>query len=189
VTDETPEGEVTPLNDRQENTAAWLQEDVPPTYEGLGGKVYRFSQDGLDKSDKRADLAIGDAWLIFAPQAHMLWSWHVLFGVSLEEKLGVDPPKKQYPEAEYEFMVWACDPSEPAPDPRKWPMGRVDGWLLSPPDVVVQFHGVDKDQAAEILELCAHACARGHLVPDSDYRSHWDSTIKTTAQHYARGIH
>lgn len=175
------------MTERLENTAEWLKQGVEPTYKGIGGKAWRFV-DPPANGDPRLDLTIGSSWLVFAPQAHMLWSWHAIMGVALRDVEGFAPAKKSYPEAEFEIMVYALDPERPAPDPRTWPLpGGIA--FLQPHDVVVQFDGVTDAQAAEIVDLCARSCTTGLLVPDSDYRQSWKDSITTTAQHYAAGLH
>src|SRR6266516_305077 len=149
----------------------WTKENVPPLYEGLGGKVWEFAAPSPDTDDPRMACAIGRAYLIFAPQAHPFWSWHALLGVALRDVPGVPPAHRKYPEAEYELMVWAIDPERTPPDPREYIFGdaqRKPGMFLQPPDVIVQFHGTGDDGAAEVLRLCARAVADGVLVPDSD---------------------
>lgn len=167
-------------------TDTWIDEDVPPTFEGAAGKVWTFAPPPPD-DDPRHATTIGDAYLIFAPGAHPLWSWHVLMGVALREVPGVSPPVLQYPDAEYEVMVWALDPGHPAPDPRHWPLPGLQ--LLQPADAVVQFDGTGDDGAAELLKLCAEACAVGILIPDSDHRESWSRTVAATADHYRPGGH
>lgn len=121
--------------------------------------------------------------LIRAPQAHMLWQWHLLSVISLRDIVGARPAHKQYPEAEYEIGVFAIDPAS-IPDPEHPPYS-----LLHPEDIVVQFHGINDDQAKRIGELATRACVVGRLIPDSDYRSTWKAAIAETVEHLRQGKH
>lgn len=167
--------------------AAWIDDGVAPVFEGFAGKVWAFAPPVPD-GDPRHETMIGASYLIFAPQAHPLWSWHVMMGVALRDVPGVPEAHRHYAEAEYEMMIWALDPNHPPPDPRAWPLpGGLH--LLNPPDAVVQFHGTGDDGAAQVLELCAHAVADGVLVPDSDHAGAWLRTVKATAEHFQPGGH
>jgi hypothetical protein len=172
--------------ERLENSAEWLK-DVEPTYSGPGGKAWRFVKPPAD-DNPRQQITVGDSWLVFAPEAHPLWSWHAIMAVALRDVEGLAPANKSYPEAEFEIMIFALNPERPLPDPRVWPEPG-DLSVLEPEDVAVQFDGVTDAQAAEILELCARACTAGYLVPDSDYRTAWKDSIAATVSHYAEGRH
>lgn len=161
---------------------SWADE-VEPVYSGVAN-VWRVADPEADDDPRSAVYIPGITWLIYAPLAHPHWAWHLLVGVSLADAPGVDPPKKHYPEAEYELMVWALDPRNEPPDPREWPFGSVDGWLLQPPDCVVQFDGPSQDEVSEMFDVVARAVAEGTLVPDSDHRGKWAYTIRKTAEHY-----
>lgn len=154
--------------------------------------------------------------LIWAPKAHVFWSWHLLSVISLCELEGVPPAHKHYPEAEYEIGVLAIDPDYPhgpppgttrdGPRPMDGLLGeprrklmepggpnaadpdRAPYEILMPPDVVVHFHGIDMAQAGKLGELATRACVDGKLVPDSDGRAWWAKTIKETVDHM-RGLH
>lgn len=164
---------------------AWTQQ-VPATFEGLAGKVWEVTgQPPAD--DPRVDAKIGSPYVIFAPGAHPLWSWHLMVAIALRDLPGVPPSTRHYPEAQYELVVLALHPDHEAPDPRHWPLPGVKH--LEPPDVVTQFHGVTDEQAAEILVLCAQACADGILIPDEDHRATWHTTVGATVEHYQPGGH
>jgi hypothetical protein len=172
--------------DKMVTKPQWTDE-VLPTFEGVGGKVYRIKEPDDFGSDPREQTHCPGCWfLIFAPQAHPMWSWHILMTVSLEEAEGVDPPILHYPEAAFEVSVWALDPSLEAPDPRNWPLGQEPPVmkLLQPQDAVVQFHGMTKEQLPEMMDLVASAVAEGYLVPDSDHRQRWTAVLQKTAEHY-----
>jgi hypothetical protein len=170
----------------------WLA-DAPPLYEGAFGKAWKFPMPDDDPDWRRA-VNLDANFLIFAPGAHPMWSWHILMAISLRDVDGQPPAHKRYPEATHELMVYALDPGHPVPDPRAWQLPPDDGaprplQLLQPPDAVVQFHVDDDRHATEIVALAAEACTKGLLVPDSDHRGMWDRSITATAQHYRDGVH
>lgn len=164
---------------------SWLDE-VAPDMVGAAAKVWTFAPPP-PSDDPRHATTIGDSYLIFAPAAHPFWAWHVLMGVALRDTPGVEPAKRQYPEAEYELLVLALDPARPTPDPRVWPLPGLP--MLQPPDAVVQFHGTGDENAATLLKLCARAVADGVLVPDSDHRGNWVRTVTASAEHFHPGGH
>jgi hypothetical protein len=168
--------------------AEWVDE-AEPAYAGAAGKVWRFSTEG-QPDDPRQLSSVGASWLIFAPGAHLFWSWHVLMAVALRDVPGLPPAKKRYPAAEYELLVMALNPEAPPPDPRRWPRpGELS--ILDPPDVVVQFDEVPggDEGVAQLLELVAQSCTDGRLIPDSDWRSAWERAIPATLQHVREGRH
>lgn len=117
---------------------------------------------------------------------HPFWKWWMISVVHLRPLDGVPPAKKHYPEAEYEFMIMSIDPEKPEPDPDK-PFPQDVGYL-TPADCVVQFDGVTDEQAAEVCEAAAKTIANG-MSCDSDFRSWWEGSIRSTVQHYKEGKH
>jgi hypothetical protein len=111
---------------------------------------------------------------------HPFWKWWMVAVIHLREIDGVPSANKQYPEAEYEFMILSIDPERNQPDPDK-PFPQDVGYL-QPPDCVVQFHGVTDEQAAEICQMSARAISMGQSC-DSDFRSWWESAIKNSVKH------
>lgn len=163
------------------NQPKWISE-VEPTYDGMA-RVYRIAEPDLATDDPKMKAHVPTSnYLIFAPAAHPMWSWHVMMCVNLRPQEGLPPAHLHYPGAQFELMVFALDPDHEPPDPREW---KPKKWkFLQPQDVVVQFHGPDDEQVKEMLEKVAEAVANGYLVPDSDYRSHWEGVIQKTAEHY-----
>lgn len=136
-----------------------------------------------------AEQAALATYLVKMPNTHPLWDHWIITAVHLRDIEGAPPAKKQYPEAEYELMILALNPEEnPAEiDPDNLP--RPLPWL-SPPDAIVQFHCNGMDQAAvRITQLVIETIGRGRVSPDQDFRSFWEQSIKTTAQHYREGRH
>lgn len=165
---------------------AWMDE-IKPTYDGPAAKVWSVDPP-QDDGDPRLAVSLA-TYLMFAPNAHPHWNWHIMLGVSLRPVEGVPAAVKHYPEAEYELMVFALDPDQEVPDPHTWPLGRGRGLLMDPPDAVVQFHGVTDEQAVEVYSLAAKAVADGILIPDTDHRQKWIGAIRATVEHYRDGGH
>lgn len=127
------------------------------------------------------------SYLIFAPLAHPLWSWHVLSVVHLRETPELGPPRHvAFPGATHEVLVLALDPRKDAQldpdDPMTWK-------FLVPPDVVHQVILEDDDAAATLADQVARAVASGDLIPDSDWRSLWVAALDLTAEHSRLGGH
>ena len=171
------------INDALRTAGAgdWLSQ-VEAEFSGSGGICWRFADPDGETDDPRIATTILPLYLIYAPAAHPLWAWHLILCVSLADTPGVPPANRRYPEAEYELLVLALDPTEPVPDPQHWPFPRRVK-ALHPPDALVQFHGTGNDGASELVTLAARAVAEGTLVPDSDHAEAWRRSIKLTAEH------
>lgn len=163
-----------------------------PDMEGPLAKAWRF-QGESGKPDHRGHIS---QWVVtgikhettpddWAGPFHIAWNWWMVGCVHLRPIEGVKEPHKQYPEAEYEFLILSIDPEMGEPDP------DTPGSLhfLTPADVVKQFHGIDDVQAAEVVEAAVKAICQGMLSPDQDFRAAWGRAIDATVDHYARGIH
>lgn len=163
-----------------------------PDFAGLA-RVWRI------RHTTEAEAAHGESWgygssslsdyIVNGPY-HPFWSWWYVGLVHLRPLDGAPPANKQYPEAEYELMCMSLDPDPKdgrpkTPDLDKIEAGDVLGGLpgfLSPPDWIVQFHGVADDQAREVAEHAARAIAHGQSC-DSDFRSWWNAAIPNTVKH------
>jgi hypothetical protein len=127
---------------------------------------------------------------------HPLWSWWYIGLVHLRPIEGAPPANKQYPEAEYELMCLSLNPRGESgrpkiPDLEKLEAGDVEHGLpgfLTPPDWVVQFHGVTDEQARKIATIAVKIIAEGQSC-DSDFRQWWKHSISETARHYREGLH
>lgn len=163
-----------------------------PDYSGIA-KVWRIS---LTEHAQKAHI---ESWgypssslvdFVINGPYHPFWSWWYLGLVHLRDIPGAPPPKKSYPDAQYEIMCLSLNPKPEGdrpkvPDIDKIEMGDIEHGLpgfLSPPDWVVQFHRVDDEQAIEVAELAAKAIANGQSC-DSDYRSWWNVAISNTVKH------
>jgi hypothetical protein len=127
------------------------------------------------------------AWLIQAPGQAAAWEHYMVSVVHLRPIPGTPPPRKSYPEAAYELLLVALDPSR---EPNEHdPASRV---LLRPINAHVQFHGVDDAEAVHILELAAKAVCDGVLPAepaDRRQKQFWTTMVKRTAHHHASRLH
>lgn len=160
----------------------WI-DDVPPMFDGPAAKVWKFSAPEDATDDPRIAVFLDANFLIYAPGAHPFWDWHAMFAQTLEDVPGVQPAHRHYPGAEYEIAVVALEPDRPVPSPETWPFpGKIK--IMVPADLLVHFHGCNREQALELVTLCAKAVSVGRLVPDSDHRYDWEQTIKKSAEHF-----
>lgn len=126
------------------------------------------------------------SYVICAPHAHPFWAWHTVNVVHLRETERFDAPRLAFPGASHEVMVFALNPEKDAgidpDDPGTWDM-------MTPPDVVHQVILPNDEAAVMLAFLVAHSCARGDLIPDSDWRTAWGATLDKTAEHLRLGGH
>jgi hypothetical protein len=161
-----------------------------PDFSGAA-RAWRIADTAKSEPAHEASIA---AWLVNGP-FHPLWSWWMVAVISLRDIPGVPPAHRQYPEAEYEFLVMSIDPDVGVPDLEA--IERGDDWavvkdgerhkFLSPADAVVHFHGVDDVGALAVGEECISAIVRGAASPDSDWRSWWQAAIPSTVEHVRTG--
>lgn len=157
-------------------------------FEGPGGwaKLIPVPDDVRNASENVA------TWLFFAPEAHPLWSSHILCVIRLREVPGMPPPQLAVPGATHEFGVLALNP--------EYQPYTVESYLdhltksekgvpyLTPHDACVQVSASD-DQAKLLGAYAARAVTVRHLIPDSDYASRWDRALRETLQHIQTGDH
>lgn len=127
------------------------------------------------------------SWLLFAPYAHPMWQYHVLYVVKLREVPGAPPVQLAFPGANHEVGVLALNPEYQPYTPEGYcalmrkPDRDFSPWLM-PHDACEQFECTDEE--AKLLGLySAWGCANGFLVPDSDYRSSWLPALTKTLAH------
>lgn len=126
-------------------------------------------------------------WFVVGPY-HPFWHWWMVSVIDLKDHDGMPPAHKQYPEAEYEFMIMslngevnieACDTGDFENRGFKY---------LTPPDVVFHFHGVTEEQACEICDAAVSLIVKGQSC-DSDFREYWKAMLARTVEHYVLGVH
>lgn len=111
--------------------------------------------------------------LIHAPKSHTTFHWRVFTLVCLDDMEGVAPSMRHFPEARHEFMVITADPTGE-------PITSVDTAVfryLVPPDVIFQ-SAANKTISIDAFEMAVNKVAIGSLVPDSDFRTHWEQTME-----------
>ena len=123
------------------------------------------------------------AWLVNRKGAHPLWSWWCVSVVHLRDISGMPPAKKHYPEAEFELMVVAVDPDH-SPDPDKAHEGYP---LLSPVDVVHQFHGLSDTDAIRLCAEAVEAIVEHRISPDQDFRAAWRTNLEFAIERFRTG--
>ena len=140
-----------------------------PDFFGKAGSAWRIK---LPEPPRRPDhKATLIEYLVNGVGYHPFWShWYVSL-ISLEDIPGVPSATKNYPEAAYEIMVIALDPNKPLPDPDR--IDEKPPYMLTPPDGVYQFHGVNDDEAKEMVTGFVREIISGQLSPDQDFREVW----------------
>lgn len=122
-------------------------------------------------------------WFLIVPEAHPLWSHYLLSIVSLDQKEGYKEPYKSYPEAEYELVVLPLDREHNpiANEPDSW-------CFLTPVNLAIQFHGVTREQAAELASNLALDCVIGTLSVEVQglygMRELWNQIVEARLQKY-----
>jgi hypothetical protein len=163
--------------------------DRTPDLTGPFGEAWDISDCDRGTPDQEATVA---GWIVHLPQSHPLWHYYLFAVVHLRDLPDQSrPPYRSYPEAEYEFMVAALDPS----GQRRHPFSISDreSWVpLTPLNIVVQFDtGRPDSEAAEVCRLAVqHALDGIGVEPDDDaqVRPYWEALIRNTGDH-ARGVH
>lgn len=97
------------------------------------------------------------AWLLRLP-GQAVWSHYQLTVIHLRDIPNVDPARKDYPEAQYEMMMYALNPERNpnVKDPESFQM-------LTPANWMKQFHEVTDEQAVHALEAMVDALVKGIL--------------------------
>lgn len=127
-------------------------------------------------------------WFVNGPY-HPVWSWWMVQVIHLRPIEGAPPAHRKYPEAEYEFGIYSLDPAmEPDIDALERGDPKPCFRFLTPPDAIVQFHGITDDQALGVGEAAIQAIVAG-ASPDSDFRSWWERYIAGTVEHYRAVLH
>lgn len=120
-------------------------------------------------------------WLLHCPGAHVAWEYWLISLAHLRDSEGVPPATRNYPEAAYELCSLALNPDY-VPDPDDFKQRG-----LLPYDLVEQFHGVDDNKAAMLVESLVDWCVAGKLSPDSDYARTWKALLWNSIEHLTTG--
>lgn len=126
-------------------------------------------------------------WFIKGPY-HPFWHWWMVSVIDLKDHEGMPPANKQYPEAEYEFIIMSLDGEVNIDACDKGKPENRGFTYLQPPDVVFHFHGVTPEQASEICDSAVSLIVNGQSC-DSDFREYWKSMLARTVEHYILGVH
>ncbi len=105
-----------------------------------------------------AQAACLESWIIDAPGQSPAWQQYHVGLIHLREIPGVEPAHKQYPEAQYEIMLHAL-----SPDVIAVPDDLQTLRHLHPANHVQQFHGINDEQAVEILRGLVKLVLAGEL--------------------------
>ena len=138
----------------------------------------------LHDGNQRSKFGIA-SWLLFAPHAHPLWSYHTLDIVHLRTLPDEPAPVLRFRDATHELLVISLNP-EDQPYTIEEVQHKYDTnqglHFLTPPDVSEQLECSD-DEARKLAAYAARACCHGILLPDSDGRSGWRMSLGKTLKH------
>jgi len=155
----------------------------------------------IGPADWQAGLA---AWFIEADvgvlDPYGITAWYIGC-VSLRDMPGVTPANRHYPDAQFELSAWSIDPNKGVTielyDRRveQGDDGGAEGVLLTPPDIVFQWHGTTDEHAIQILEAFIRAVVLGRMSPSRpvvvDYARRfdaaWREALSSTVEHFATG--
>lgn len=155
-----------------------------PDQQSQFGRAWQLNRALLPDSPQKT--ATTATWVVNVPGAHPFWSYWLVTVVSLRDIPGLGPAHKAYPEAEYEFSINSIDPERcPVPNPDE----TLGFPLLSPPDVIEQFHGISDEDTTRLVEGAIKAILSGLVSPDQDFRAVWKKLIAGTVEHFASGAH
>lgn len=142
------------------------------------------------------------AWFVEADEGVLdvgFTKWYV-GAVTLRDIEGVPPAKRHYPEAAYELDCWTIDPRKDVTvdlydhrietgDP-----GGITNILLTPPDIIFQWHGTDDAKAELVAESFVEAILAGispsrpSWQPDALlFDARWRNRLTSTVEHFTTG--
>lgn len=154
---------------------------MKPTLEGKFGRAWDLSDTPHAKAT-----TVGAFLIETAPRTfHPFWFQWMISVVHLRDVEGFLPAHKEYPDAEYEFMIVSVNPEHPTTAEEIIGGGALQ--YLLPVDVVVQFHGVSDDEAADLAKMAASAIVHHGFSPDQDFRSDWKETLWNSIEHVRTG--
>ena len=135
-----------------------------------------------EKVDPVTLMTTVDLWYVNGKGFHPFWSWWAVSAVSLEDIEGVAPANKHYPEAEWELSIWSIGSGEPAVN------GDGGFKAMEPPDLLLQFHGLERGQVEGVERLLVEAICAGRTSPDSDWRRQNMSAMVKVVNDYYIGL-
>lgn len=171
-----------------------------PDIKGPAGRAWRYRISDKEKKSKPHSL---DAYVIYQPGVHAVWSWWFITGCDLHDddsaEWGRLPAEKDDPDNTHEFTCFALNPGTGFFDGKTPPVGwdslegdhpaRVGRNILTPPEFVHQDQLRDNDQANEVMRLFVRAVCDGITVADADFRALNIKLLSTTCEHFRRGLH
>lgn len=148
-----------------------------PDLQGPHARAWRF-RGGALTPDQSATLM---SYLVNFPASHPLWPTYTVSVIHLRDIPGVAPANKDYPEAEFEFMVVALDPNGTLGHPLA--TDDIESWHhLVPLNVRVQFNAANDEDAKQrctdaVTLICQHGVG---IEPDDDARVRpwWTESIR-----------
>jgi len=123
-------------------------------------------------------------WLVNRPGLNVDWAWWLVAVIHLRDVPGAEPAFLAYPQAEYEFMIYAIDP-EQCPNPE--PDAEIGYPILTPYEVVEQFHEVTDTDASRLCELGVRTILSGGLDPVEDHQAYWNQLIVKNVAEFRDG--
>lgn len=146
-------------------------------------RMAQFATTHPEKVDPLSVMSTVGQWFVNGRGFHPFWHWWSIAVIDLERRGEQDEPHRHYPGAEYELMILSLDPAHsPPPVNGEGPMH----WL-TPPDLVMQFHGITREQAHAIGRFLVEACCAGNTSPDSDWRRQNRSSLTNLVREYYIG--
>lgn len=136
------------------------------------------------------------SWFMHLPNQGLGWDDYLLCLITLADVAGYPPANKRYPEAEYEVLVTALDPSV-NPNPKDWTTWH----RMEPVNYVTHFDGISDTAAIQVVDALALACVAGLLPGETQVYLDgkmmlvkqlvdlWDETVHDTVHHYRTGGH
>jgi len=127
------------------------------------------------------------SWFMLHPSAHPMWHWYWVNLVHLRGSCKGEDPHLDYPEAEYEILIFALDPSAgdpPIDTSLSDETGIKPAKILTPANLKKQFHRLNDEQAIELTRKLVAAFITGYLNPDTDGNRETVSSIDLTIAHY-----
>lgn len=127
-------------------------------------------------------------WLLYAPAAHPMWAYHVMYVIDLS----YPDLNKQFPSATHEIGILALNPERQpytVADLQQIMRNPEDSIpYMTPPDFAIQL-SASEEQVKLLAIYGARASAEGKLIPDSDYALSWERSLRDTLQHLQTGGH